>query len=337
MAQDRSFDYIATGRIRNGHAMTVFTWWRARDFPQLPAPEARLFQVERDSQVLAHCHWQPEPAAHRTLLLLHGLEGSSQAHYMRGIADKAFRRGFNIVRLNQRNCGGTEALSPTLYHSGLTSDPLSVVRELIAKDGLRAFAVAGYSLGGNLALKLAGDLGHDAPPELQAVCAVSPTMDLERCVLALERRSNLAYQWNFMRGLRARLRRKAALFPDRYSTAGLERVRTVREFDDRYTAPHFGFAGASDYYYRASALRVVGRIRVPTLVISAADDPFVPPESFFDPALTGNPNITVRVSPHGGHCAFLASGTGGEDGYWAEHAIVDFADRHCSVAHPADG
>jgi hypothetical protein len=312
--------------------MTIFTWWRSRIFPRLPEAEARLFRVDTDSQVLAHCHWQPSPRECPTLLLLHGLEGSSQAHYMRGIADKAFRRGFNVVRLNQRNCGGTEGLTPTLYHSGLSSDPLSVIRELIASDGLRAFAVAGYSLGGNLALKLAGDLGAEAPPELQAVAAVSPTMDLERCVLALERKANFAYQWNFMRGLRARLRRKAALFPELYSVEELDRVRTVREFDDRYTAPHFGFAGARDYYYRASAMRVVHRIAVPTLILTAADDPFVPPAPFSDPAIAGNPHITVHVTPHGGHCAFLADAINGEDGYWAEHAIVRFAEQHCSLS-----
>jgi predicted alpha/beta-fold hydrolase len=139
-----------------------------------------------------------------------------------------------------------------------------------------------------------------------------------------------------MRGLRARLRRKAALFPDRYSVEGLDHVRTVREFDDRYTAPHFGFAGAHDYYYRASAMRVVHRIAVPTLILTAADDPFVPPEPFFDPAIANNPRITVRVSPHGGHCAFLADGTNGEDGYWAEHAIVAFSAGHCQIAAPLD-
>jgi uncharacterized protein len=329
---DEAFKYTPAARVRNGHAMTIFTWWRARRFPHLAEPEARRFRVDTDSEVLAHCHWQPSPREYPTLLLLHGLEGSSQAHYMRGIADKAFRRGFNVVRLNQRNCGGTEDLTPTLYHSGLSSDPWSVMRELIAGDGLRAFAVAGYSLGGNLALKLAGDLGPEAPPELQAICAVSPTMDLERCVAALERKANFAYQWNFMRGLRARLRRKAALFPDRYSVEGLDRVRTVRGFDDRYTAPHFGFAGAHDYYYRASALRVVHRIAVPTLILTAADDPFVPPESFLDPAIVNNSHITVRVSPHGGHCAFLADAANGEDGYWAEHAIVQFAATHCRLS-----
>ena len=158
---------------------------------------------------MAHCHWQPEPAAHLTLLLLHGLEGSSQAHYMAGIAQKAWDAGWNVVRLNQRNCGGTEHLSRGLYHSGLTHDPLFVIRELIAHDGIQSIAVAGYSLGGNLTLKLAGELGASVP-ELKAVCAVSPTIDLGRCVDALERRANFAYQWNFVRNLKARMRRSAS-------------------------------------------------------------------------------------------------------------------------------
>jgi predicted alpha/beta-fold hydrolase len=323
--------YAPTGRLRNGHLMTVYTWWRTRDFPRLPEAEARLFRIDADSQVLAHCHWQPEPARRPTLLLLHGLEASSDAHYIRGIADKGFRQGFNVVRLNQRNCGGTESLSPTLYHSGLTGDPVAVLRELVARDGLPSFCVAGYSLGGNLALKLAGEFGAEAPRELHAVCVVSPTMDLEGCVRALERPLNRIYQWNFMKDLKARLRRKAALFPDRFPLDRLDEVRTVREFDDAYTAPHFGFAGASDYYHRASALRVVDRIEVPTLVLTAADDPFVPPEPFRDPSVTSNPWITVRVSSHGGHCAFLAAPVDGEDGYWAEHAIVAFAKAHCRV------
>jgi predicted alpha/beta-fold hydrolase len=216
-----------------------------------------------------------------------------------------------------------------LYHSGLTADPLAVLRELSERDGLSAFCVAGYSLGGNLALKLAGELGDSASPLVRAACAVSPTMDLERCVRALERPANYAYQWNFVRNLKRRMRRKAALYPTRFSAAPLKRIRTVREFDEVYTARHFGFRDASDYYYQASALRVVDRIAVPTLILTAADDPFVPPEPFSDPAVTGNPHITVRVSAHGGHCAFLAAGGQDDDGYWAERAVVRFAAAHC--------
>jgi predicted alpha/beta-fold hydrolase len=264
------------------------------------------------------------------LVLLHGLEGSSSAHYMRGIADKAWAAGFNVVRLNQRNCGGTEHLSRGLYHSGLTGDPLFVIRELIA-EGIRGVAVAGYSLGGNLALKLAGELG-DTMPELLAVCAVSPTMDLSGCVQALERKANIPYQFNFVRNLKRRMRRKAAAFPGDFTLDRLGRVWTVRQFDEAYTAPHHGFAGAADYYHRASALRVIDRISVPALVLTAADDPFVPVSPFRDPAVGANPNITVEVTRHGGHCAVLERAAPGYDGYWAEREIVRFAEESIELS-----
>jgi predicted alpha/beta-fold hydrolase len=163
---------------------------------------------------------------------------------MGGMADKAFAAGWNVLRLNQRNCGQTEHLSRGLYHSGLTNDPLVVLRELVDGDGISAVAVAGYSLGGNLTLKLAGELGHSFPA-LKAVCAVSPTMDLAVCVKALERRSNIAYQFNFVRHLKARMRRKAAMFPHEYSLEELGRVWTVRQFDEAFTAPHHGFRDAT--------------------------------------------------------------------------------------------
>ena len=258
-------------------------------------------------------------------MLLHGLEGSSQAHYMGGMADKAWAAGWNVVRLNQRNCGGTEHLSRGLYHSGLTHDPLFVVRELIELDGIRALAIAGYSLGGNLALKLAGELGDAAPPELKAVCALSPTVDLARCVAALERRANVVYQWNFVRRLKARMRRKAAAFPGAFPLEPLPRIWTVRQFDEIYTAPHHGFHGAEDYYHRASALRVVNRIRVPTLIMAAEDDPFVPVASLREPPVTGNTYIAAVVTRHGGHCAYLERADGSYDGYWAEREIIRFA------------
>src|SRR5918995_858495 len=149
--------------------MTVYAWARPRRFPDLPSPVERVFDVAPETRVMARCHWQTDAPSHPTLLLLHGLEGSSDAHYMRGIAAKAWARGFNVVRLNQRNCGGTEHLSEGLYHSGLTADPLFVLRELIARDQLTRIAIAGYSLGGNLALKIAGELGADASREVAAV------------------------------------------------------------------------------------------------------------------------------------------------------------------------
>ncbi|MBA3272156.1 MAG: alpha/beta fold hydrolase [Acidobacteria bacterium] len=316
-------DYIPLPRFAGGHKMTLYAWARRRIFPELPAAVERCFEVADDARVLAHCHWQPQREAHPTLIALHGLEGSSEAHYMRGIASKAWARSFNVVRLNQRNCGGTEHLSAGLYHSGLTADPLVVLRELAAKDGLTRMAIAGYSLGGNLALKIAGDLGPDASRELCAVAAVSPVMELEACVTAIERRENRLYEWNFCRNLQSRMRRKAKACPDKWDTAGLWKIWSIRAFDERYTAPHHGFADAADYYHRASAMRVVDRIAIPALIVTAEDDPFVPPEPFRDPKVTGNPHITTVITAHGGHCGFIGEASG-YDGYWAEKMVVDF-------------
>jgi predicted alpha/beta-fold hydrolase len=287
--------------------------------------------------VLAHCHWQAAAWERATLILLHGLNASSEAHYMRGIATKAFARGLNVLRLNQRNCGNTEHLSAGLFHSGLTADAKFVIQELVAVDGIASVALAGYSLGGNLALKLAGEYGDQPPPSLRAVAAVSPILEISECVHALERAGNVLYQWNFVRDLKRRMRRKDHFWPGRFDLTKLSRIRTVRQFDDAYTAPHFGFRDAEDYYHRASAMRVVDRIRVPALIIAAEDDPFVPSRAFRDPGVTGNPAITVKLSAHGGHCAFVGPSNGGEDdGYWAENQIVEFISRACNVARPQE-
>ena len=316
-------------RLKSGHVMTVWCWAARRQL-RLLEPEARLFQVTPDTQVLAHCYWQPDRRQHPTLLAMHGLEGSSAAHYMQGLADKALKAGFNAVLLNQRNCGGTENLGPGLYHSGLIDDAAFVIRELAAAEGIDRVVAAGYSLGGNLALRLAGTHSPADLPSLKAVCAVSPVLELEACVRALERRSNFVYQWNFVRNLKARMRRKDACFPGRFDLSRLDRIRTVRQFDAAYTAPFFGFASAEDYYHRAAALRVVEHIQIPALVITAEDDPFVPVDPFRDPAIANNPNITLVVTPHGGHCGFLADADE-HDGYWAEQQIVDFAKRVSSL------
>jgi uncharacterized protein len=315
--------------------MTLYAWARRRAFAELPGAETRFFDVAPDARVLAHCHWHTDRHDRLTLIALHGLEGSSEAHYMRGLAAKAWANGYNVVRLNQRNCGGTEHLSAGLYHSGLTADPLFVLHELLKQDRLPRIAIAGYSLGGNLALKLAGELGPAAPAGLVAVAAVSPVMELDTCVRAIERRENRIYEWNFCRNLQARMRRKARAWPGRFDLTGLWRVWSIREFDERYTAPHHGFAGASDYYHRASAMRVIDRVAVPALILTAEDDPFVPPEPFRDPRVTANPHITTVITRHGGHCGFVCE-PNGYDGYWAERMVVDFIAANSSSSRRAN-
>jgi predicted alpha/beta-fold hydrolase len=310
--------------------MTLYAWARRRTLPALPAAEHRYFDVAADARVLAQCNWQPSRDAAPTLLALHGLEGSSEAHYMRGLAEKAFVAGFNVIRLNQRNCGGTEHLSRGLYHSGLTADPVFVLNELRDRDRLSRFVVAGYSLGGNITMKLAGELGATALPEVKAFAAVSPVIDLELCMQAIERRENRIYEWNFCRNLQGRMRRKSKHFPGLFNLDGLWKIWSIRAFDDRYTAPHHGFNGAGDYYHRASAMRVIDRVARPALILSAADDPFVPPDIFKSPAVANNPHITTVITPQGGHCAFVepvdgpAEAAERYDGYFAERTVVEF-------------
>jgi len=289
--------------------------------------ESRLFQVEAGTQILGHCHWQPERAKAPTLVLIHGLEGSSESLYMLGCAEKALVAGFNVVRLNQRNCGGTEQLTPTLYNSGLSADYAAVVRELAERDGLRQIFAAGFSMGGNLMLKMAGEFGAAPPAALRGVAVVCPSLDLAACADACDSGRNWFYRQHFVRHLKRRFRAKQQLFPQQYTVNGkLGTVRTIREFDDVVTAPNCGYGTAANYYHTASALRVIGAIGVPTLIITAQDDPLIPYTSFADPALAANRNITLAAPEHGGHCGFV-SGHEGNERFWAEARMIEWCEK----------
>jgi predicted alpha/beta-fold hydrolase len=338
--------------LRNGHLQTLVGNFKPRQYV-LPEAEAHLIEVDAEngastgsqssglaasdrlqqaktdvaargaSYVLCHCHWQTNAGQCPTVLLLHGLEGSSRSQYMLGNAARAWAAGWNIIRMNMRNCGGTEDLSPTLYHSGLSGDVAAVMRTLAHEKGLGAFALVGYSMGGNLVLKLAGELGENRPDYLKAVVGISPAMDLGISADALHNLSNRVYEWKFLIGLRRRFRRKAELFPQLYSTVGLERIATLRQFDDQITARYSGFTGADDYYHRASSARVVSQISVPTLILHALDDPFIRMTPSTRAALLANQRVRLIETRHGGHCAFLAAADG-YNGYWAEKMLLDF-------------
>lgn len=306
--------------------MTIAAAFVRRHF-QLPASERRLFRVDPESQILGHCHWQPGRRRDApVIVVLHGLEGSSESNYMLGIADKAFRLGFHAIRLNQRNCGGTETLTPTLYNSGMSGDYRAVLDELSNGDGFAQIFFVGYSMGGNLITKMAGEFGDAAPKALRGVCVVCPAMDLAACADALEWRQNYFYQRHFVTGLMARYSTKAKLFPQRYAQGGFGPVRTVREFDDKITAPNFGFKDAQDYYEAVGAKKVVAQVRVPMLMITAHDDPFVPFALFERAQPAQNPAIRFVAPKHGGHCGFISRYNGPER-FWAEHRIVAFCDK----------
>ena len=316
--------------LREGHMMTLAGALWPRRTPRLPAGEDRLFETEPETQLLARCHWQANRDA-PTLVLVHGLEGSFNSPYIRGTAEKAFISGFNVIRINQRNCGGTDRLTPSVYNSGLSGDYRAVLEELIRRDHLRAICFAGFSMGGNLVLKMAGELGTTVPKELIAVCGVCPTIELAACVDAIEHASNRMYQVNFVRQLKARMRRKSKLFPGRYDLSKLHRIRTIRQFDDVITAPNSGYEGAADYYERASAARSANRISVPTLILTAQDDPIVPYTLFATAGIDSNPRIVFEAPEHGGHCSFISRWPGWER-YWAESRLVEFCQEAVKCA-----
>ncbi|HEX8355627.1 MAG TPA: alpha/beta fold hydrolase [Pyrinomonadaceae bacterium] len=287
--------------------------------------ESRTVEVEPGTSVLLRCRWQPERRAAPTLLLLHGLEGSSDSLYVLGTARKAFAEGFNVAAMNMRNCGDTEHLAETLYHSGMTDDIDRVlVEELAGREGLTRVFVAGFSMSGNMVLRLAGEYGADFPRALAGVAAVSPSIDLDSCAGALERRANALYRWNFVRNLRGRVRRKSRMVPGAFDTRGLGRVRTIREFDEHYTAPHGGYRDAADYYARTSSRAVIHRIRVPALIVHALDDPIIPSAPFLDPGIAENPDVLLVLTRRGGHVGFLSDRAAGEDRHWAENRVVEF-------------
>src|SRR5580693_8830750 len=239
--------------LRYGHAQTIAAAFVPRWF-HIPIAEPRLFQVDPESQILGHCHWQTGKSKDAPVLaIVHGLEGSSDSNYMRGIAEKAFHRGFHVVRMNQRNCGGTEALTPTLYNSGMSADYRAVFEELSSGDGFKQIFFAGYSMGGNLVTKMAGEFGSAVPKALRGIGVVCPAIDLGASADALERLENYVYQRRFVNGLMSRYARKQKLFPERYRSDGLGPVRTVRQFDDVITAPQFGYRNAQDYYDHVGA------------------------------------------------------------------------------------
>ena len=310
--------------------MTIAAAFWRRSFPRLPAGIPRLFDVEPGTQIRGDCHWQENPRNHPTLVLLHGLEGSSDSGYMLGTAEKAWTAGFNVVRLNQRNCGGTESLTPTLYHSGRSGDLRAVLCELIERDRLPEVFVAGFSMGGNIVLKMAGEWSDSAPAELRGFAAVAPCFDLAACVNALCEPRNFIYEKHFVRRLKHRMRRKARLFPGIYSLDDMHRIRSVRDFDEFITAPHCGFAGADDYYARSSAMHVLAAIRRPTLLLTAQDDPFVPFSTFASDAIRENPNFQLVAPLHGGHCAFISQDRG-ERRFWAEARVVEFCKQHSAL------
>ncbi|MFZ0758962.1 MAG: alpha/beta fold hydrolase [Candidatus Sulfotelmatobacter sp.] len=311
--------------LRGGHVQTLAAFFLQRRI-DLPAAERRLIEVEPGVPVLCHCHWQKDRKA-LTLILVHGLEGSSESQYMLGIARNGLAAGMNVVRMNQRNCGGMDHCAPTLYNSSRSPDVAAVARNLVERDRVPGFVLIGFSMGGNLVLKLAGEWGSAGPAEFRGVAAVCSAMNLAASADALHEPVNRIYEYYFLLQLFRRFRRKARLFPASFDASRLRGVKTLRDFDHRVTAYYCGFTGADDYYARAAAANVIDRVACPALVIQAGNDPFIRLLPETRQTLLRNGNITYVETDDGGHCAFIGErdGEAAYDGRWAEREVVEFA------------
>jgi hypothetical protein len=303
--------------FRNPHLQTIFGHYWPR--PRIGgSSEQRLFRTEADVRVMVESN-RPHGAAKGEILLVHGLEGSSNAVYMRGLAGAAVLAGYAAHRLNLRTCGGTEHLCKTLYHAGLTSDAASVLAQLRAERS-GPFFLIGFSLGGNLVLKLAGELGEQARGWLAGVAAVSTPLDLAVCVRRIGERDNRRYEDRFLSMMRKRM-----CATGRYRKGDFSGVRTLWDVDNRITAPAFGFAGADEYYRTQSSLPYLGRIRVPALLLHSKDDTYIPAELYERPEVRANPLVTVIETGHGGHLGFLGRGP---QRFWMDYAIMDWVVSH---------
>jgi predicted alpha/beta-fold hydrolase len=247
------------------------------------------------------------------------LEGSSDAGYARSLSFAALQAGWAAHRFNMRSCGGTEHLSGgSLYHSGQTSDLLAVLRQI--KGNVPVF-LAGFSLGGNVVLKLAGELGEQARDLIAGVVAVSTPIDLAACARQLRRPFNFIYSRRFLGRLKQRIRLKEKLAPGSFCLADLDRVTSIYDFDDAFTAPAFGFGTAANYYATQSSNQFLDRIRVPALLVQAKDDPLIPFAVYDHPAFRQNHCLRLLATEHGGHLGFLSKN---QPRFWLDQVLMEW-------------
>jgi uncharacterized protein len=313
--------------FRNPHLLTIAGnyWRRQLDERRFPV-QTKFYDTEPGVQILVHSQTPAsEPVAQ--LILVHGLEGSSEAGYARSLAQAALEAGCITHRFNMRSCGGTEHVSGrTLYHSGQTGDLLAFITQ-ISRQQLPATApgvpifLAGFSLGGNVVLKLAGELESSAPNHIAGVMATSTPIDLAACVRQLDMPSNFIYARRFVARLKERVRAKERLAPGLFDLSGLDLVRNIYEFDDRFTAQAFGFGSADSYYATQSSNQFLDRIRVPTLLVQAKDDPLIPFGVYDHPAFSTNPHLRLLAVEHGGHLGFISKT---KPRFWLDEVLVNW-------------
>jgi uncharacterized protein len=308
------------------HRQTLLASLLPRVVAPPPADENWLIATDPHTKVRVQIHYATDPSSDTAVLVVHGLAGSSASGHVLDITRHALRRGLHVVRMNMRNCGGTEHLTPTLYHGNLWEDVHAVAHAAVRVARVKRLVLAGYSMGGNLVLNALAAWGARAPRELVGAVVLCPTMDVGRSVALVDGPGCAVYRRHYVGELARLYRRKAALFAERYPRARLRGVSTMRAFDEAISAPAAGFDDVDAFYRWVSSGPRLHQIRIPTLILHANDDPVVEISQETRRALTNHPAMVLVESPHGGHCGFLERPSRRRpDGRWAPHQVARFA------------
>jgi predicted alpha/beta-fold hydrolase len=275
------------------------------------------------------------PVASPQLLIVHGLEGSSDRNYVRGFLARAAKRGWRGVALNFRSCSGELNRTARLYHSGDSGDLGWVIGELAKRDPGAPILPVGISLGGNVLLKWLGEEGERAADEVRAAVAISTPFDLAAAAEKMSRGSGRLYTYSFLRTMKPKALHKAHEFPGLLDVDAIRRARTWRQYDDAVTAPLHGFEDAEDYWARSSSIHVLDRIRRPVLLINARDDPFIPASSLPEGAAQRSPWLHAEFSDRGGHAGFVSGSNPFRPRYWAELRAIEYLAGFVPSIRPA--
>jgi len=307
-------------------------WYRGRHlqtlwgplFRPIGPPRFRRERLDTPDGDFLDLDWLETPRVEAPLVvILHGLEGSSRSHYVAGLCREAAALKLRVVVLNFRSCSGELNRSPRLYHSGETSDLDLVLDLILEREPAARLGLVGVSLGGNVALKWLGERGGRAREQVRAAVAISTPFDLAQCARALDAGlPRLLYTERFLRTMKPKVRAKAQLYDGRLDLVAVRRARTFAEYDRFVTAPIFGFADERDYWARSSSRPYLGRIRRPTLLINAVNDPFIPPAALPEAEVAESPWLEAAFVPEGGHAGFLDGPWG--RGSWAERRALAF-------------
>lgn len=319
-------EFAPLGLFKSGHFQTIYN---AVFFNPLDLKNTKEFGVKIDDKNSIVCEYNQNDknTTNTCVILLHGLEGSAKSNYVVSTAQKLFNKNFSVIRINIRNCGGTSHLSETLYNAGLSDDIKKVVQYAINNLGYKNIFAAGFSLGANTVLKMAGEYNNDYPEELKGVVAVSPPLDLLECSYEIIKPMNMVYDDHYRKRLIKTYRNKKKLYPDHIDLTIIKKIKNLKDFDDYITGPSFGYKDAEEYYKENSSLKFLPTIKLSTLIIQAKDDPIIPFNSTREALKIVNENIHYLITDHGGHVGFTNSLLASKkdiDRHWAENRIVDF-------------